>query len=1086
MKKLLLLCFLLFFSACAFGQAWIVTSVSGTNCSKPIGVTGQGIVGISITGSWTGTIQPQLAVADDPYQNVNVYPYGSTTPQSTITANGIYQSSSVSGGSTFQVCGNTVTGTASVKLTVSTQSASVKSAASGAIPTGTAAYTLYYSAPTTLAVNSNPLISLAFPNGSGGAGNDRAKSMHDCLLTAVNSVLGDQCDMRGELGTSIPIFSNIFPTYGDNASSAGTALLPSGRLNLCNGQWFSPLTTGFTVQGTGPGGSNVGATQFSPGNNWVSAGCGVGSGGTYNPVILTLGPPSWSITNSPLPGPYSTHIQDLDADCFNRPGLFALGQWTGQDNTWWQNIKAANCPGGFFIGGSKATTDGIDIRHGYFLQQNPLCIANTGVNDGGTPWTAGAWTSTQRTNVPAGVGQYTIVVMNAPTGGTGGNASGAAFLPGVGYQIGTASGGAGTGGQTGWSAEPNGLGGTVLNNTDGIIGATADIIALSGGTCTWTAGVGTVNTIGSLSCTGVTNDLKPDAGAQLATPLCSLAALTSNNLNPFSNAASGTSCYQNSLIYMNGIAAAAYTFLNGLTGLVTDTTATSFTAVFVSGTVSQTATLFAAGTAGYAQSVDPRISYVANGSGFAAPFTTAGQIAFVIPSTANDTSNGNGSIVAFTTGLNIYGPTITRGIDGLTVVGTQCVTTNSQSPLHELSLSGNNLGRYINNHWETSWGAGIKVGDRAVTAGVIFDANTLETNDGYYANGGGGSQQPSSESAGILLDNRWGFVKNATVWNNTCSGGLNSPTVCVADKNNHNMLTPTNTGIISEYMTDGSGTLGGAWGLVNVVDLLNASCTYIDATTSNANCNGNMWGEWGNAFYGIGGGAYQFKASDEPITGAGIAQLMVNNNNTLNNNQSVGIAAFASGTSTGSVPLTAASIGSSNGDLFQTYTGGTLNASSLQYSGGTKQWSIKNNGVVGTVASLATAGVGNTTIRVSTLQKAETQAADASVATLTPPPTAGLYRVCYYADVSAATSATIGFTLTYRDSNANNVTAQALPLTQGGTAAPALTFTTSAISNYGGCLQISINNAQAAITLAWVGGGTSAAAKVSGTIEWLN
>src|SRR5579863_2152899 len=102
-------------------QQIVTGTITGSSCVQ-IDVTGKGVASISVTNSatgsaWTGTIQPQVAIGGDPAQNTSVYPTGSTTAQSTITANNVYQSVSVSGATLFQVCGNTVTNTANIKLT---------------------------------------------------------------------------------------------------------------------------------------------------------------------------------------------------------------------------------------------------------------------------------------------------------------------------------------------------------------------------------------------------------------------------------------------------------------------------------------------------------------------------------------------------------------------------------------------------------------------------------------------------------------------------------------------------------------------------------------------------------------------------------------------------------------------------------------------------------------------------------------------------------------------------------------------------------------------------------------------------------
>ena len=118
----------------------------------------------------------------------------------------------------------------------------------------------------------------------------------------------------------------------------------------------------------------------------------------------------------------------------------------------------------------------------------------------------------------------------------------------------------------------------------------------------------------------------------------------------------------------------------------------------------------------------------------------------------------------------------------------------------------------------------------------------------------------------------------------------------------------------------------------------------------------------------------------------------------------------------------------------------------------------------------------------ATSQKSET-GADANVLTFTPPAVAGSYRVRFVMSVSAANTATLGWTITYTDSNGNAQTPTNLALFQVGTATPALTFTTSAAGNYHGEADIDINNAAVNIVVKLTFSGTSFTAKGSATIE---
>jgi hypothetical protein len=133
-------------------------------------------------------------------------------------------------------------------------------------------------------------------------------------------------------------------------------------------------------------------------------------------------------------------------------------------------------------------------------------------------------------------------------------------------------------------------------------------------------------------------------------------------------------------------------------------------------------------------------------------------------------------------------------------------------------------------------------------------------------------------------------------------------------------------------------------------------------------------------------------------------------------------------------------------------------------------------------STLDDAGGSCVAMYASTSQKAET-GADTNVLTLTPPAAAGSYRIRFVMSVSAANAATLGWTATWKDSNGNAQTPTNLSVFQSGTAAPALTFTTSAVGNYYGEANVDVNNAGTNIVVKLTFSGTSFAAKVSATIE---
>ena len=151
------------------------------------------------------------------------------------------------------------------------------------------------------------------------------------------------------------------------------------------------------------------------------------------------------------------------------------------------------------------------------------------------------------------------------------------------------------------------------------------------------------------------------------------------------------------------------------------------------------------------------------------------------------------------------------------------------------------------------------------------------------------------------------------------------------------------------------------------------------------------------------------------------------------------------------------------------------------------QYSFSNQGIqfpASAAATTALAAQSPTFLMGVTSQKSET-AADTSVLSVTPPAVAGTYRLHFTLSVSAATSATLGWTATWKDANGTAQSPTNLSFLQVGTAAPALTFTTSAAGNYHGEAIVSVDNSATAIIIKLTFTGTSFAGKASATIERL-
>lgn len=79
------------------------TLSANNQCTKPIDVSNYATLGMQMSGTWSATLQPEVAIGGQAAVNTQVTPSTSTTPQATITANGIYVAS-VGGYSVFMVC----------------------------------------------------------------------------------------------------------------------------------------------------------------------------------------------------------------------------------------------------------------------------------------------------------------------------------------------------------------------------------------------------------------------------------------------------------------------------------------------------------------------------------------------------------------------------------------------------------------------------------------------------------------------------------------------------------------------------------------------------------------------------------------------------------------------------------------------------------------------------------------------------------------------------------------------------------------------------------------------------------------------
>lgn len=115
LRLLLALCLLAPLSAFAQYVGPIYLTTTSTQCASIATFDRTASVGISVSGTWTGTLGVQGTIQGQAAFTVQVTPSNSLTAQTSITANGAYVAGTA-GFSTFQVCGPTSTGTAVIYL----------------------------------------------------------------------------------------------------------------------------------------------------------------------------------------------------------------------------------------------------------------------------------------------------------------------------------------------------------------------------------------------------------------------------------------------------------------------------------------------------------------------------------------------------------------------------------------------------------------------------------------------------------------------------------------------------------------------------------------------------------------------------------------------------------------------------------------------------------------------------------------------------------------------------------------------------------------------------------------------------------
>lgn len=279
------------------GPYSIPSTGGGSSCTPSLDLSKSGTIGIGVGSTvWSGTLQAVLTIGNSA-SNVSVTPYGSSTSQSTITANGTYWIT-VAAGNSFQICGATVTsGSASISLNGNQQTSklgsSSGSSAFSAITSGTNTNALVIGSGGSLSTSGSGTITATngTPSGTQGCplvnssgsttyatscptlqstsftGSDTGTAIQAALAAAATSnSTGVVIDARGELGTRAsesggqPLLA-VNPYFAASAPASFTILMPCG-VTLTNVPII--LTNGIPVPGNVANHSNVGMQGCGP------------------------------------------------------------------------------------------------------------------------------------------------------------------------------------------------------------------------------------------------------------------------------------------------------------------------------------------------------------------------------------------------------------------------------------------------------------------------------------------------------------------------------------------------------------------------------------------------------------------------------------------------------------------------------------------------------------------------------------------------------------------------------------------------------------------------------------------------------